>query len=83
MKYTREYCFGGFEGKASAEDFIIGYQAENGDYIKCEFSISTNRAIGYTVYRSREQSRSGKGDYIRSFGKLVEAKKFVEAHGND
>lgn len=83
MKYTRKYCFGGFEGKAGADDFIIGYQAENGDYIKCEFSISVNRAIGYTVYRTREEAQNGKGKYIRAFDKLAEAKSFVEAHGND
>lgn len=78
MKYKREYCFGGFDGKTNEDDFVVGYQAENGRYIKCEFSISCNRAIGYTVYADRKRSTDGKREYIRAFDLLKDAKTFVE-----
>ena len=37
MKFYRNYLYGGYNGKATDDDFIIGYLGENRHYIEVRY----------------------------------------------
>ena len=49
MKFERVYCYSRTNKKSCEDDFLIGYKAENGKYIKINFSIDNQSFQWYTV----------------------------------
>lgn len=72
MKFRREYCIGGLDGKADEIDFVTAYVAENGLRIKVNYMFGNESYRSYTV-------RCGGGDFHFSY--LKEAKAFCEQKG--
>lgn len=62
MKFKRIYCFGRETGKASADDFVVEYVAENGQHIEVCFTIASNSNQWYKVndvtYRTLKEAKA-------------------------
>ena len=65
MTFKRKYLIGGLNGKASSEDFVVGYQADNGKYIDIRFLFGNESFREYVV--------DGK-----TFSTLAEAKAYCQ-----
>ena len=64
MKFTREYCTGGLDGKGGDDDFVVGYHGENGSHIKVNYVLGNESYRWYSV--------GG-----RCFDKLAQAKAYA------
>ena len=49
MKFKRIWCFGRENGKASGDDFVVGYKADNGSVIDVEFLFGNDSWRSYRV----------------------------------
>lgn len=69
MKFDKVWFFGG-EKRASEDDWVEGYQASNGLYIKPLFTISSNRPYCYVVMAGAIT--------LNSFDRLLDARNWCK-----